>query len=127
MEKIYSQNMEISPRTHCSLLNHINNCDPIENVMEKCCIKFIWNLLNSDCKLFDQIVKHSLSMSSTTLGENIRYFMYKYGICMSDWNKRINVLNHKILSHVLHETSIDHRYTGISIRDLCNVAMYIYC
>ena len=62
--------------------------------------KFIWNLFNSDCKLFDQIVKHSLRLFSTTLGENIRYFMYKYGICMSDWNKPISVLNHKILSYV---------------------------
>ena len=59
-------------------------------------------------------------MSSTILGENIRYFMYKYGICMSDWNKRISVLNHKILSHVLKETSIDHMCTGIAIRDLCD-------
>ena len=24
-------------------------------------------------------------MSSTTLGENIRYFMFKYGIYMSEW------------------------------------------
>ena len=42
---------KISPRTHCSLLSHINNCDPIENVTERRCIKFILNLLNSDCKL----------------------------------------------------------------------------
>ena len=29
--------------------------------------------MNSDTILFDRPVKHSLSMSSTTLGENIRY------------------------------------------------------
>ena len=39
--------------------------------MEKRCINFIWNLLNSDTILLDRTVKHSVSMSSTTLGENI--------------------------------------------------------
>ena len=33
----------------------------------------------------------------------------------------IIVLNHKILSHVLKETSIHDKCTGIVIRDLCNV------
>ena len=41
--------------------------------------------MNSDTILFDRTVKHSLSMSSTTLGENIRYFMFKYRIYMSEW------------------------------------------
>ena len=118
---------KISPRTHCSLLSHINNCDPIENVMERRCIKFIWNLLNSNCKLFDQIVKHSLSMSSTTLGENIRYFMYKYGICMNDWNKLNSVLNHRIQSHALKETSIGALELPFEIFATPGIAMYIYC
>ena len=34
--------------SHCNLLHHINSCDPIDNIMEKRCIKFIWNLINSD-------------------------------------------------------------------------------
>ena len=37
--------------------------------MEKRCIQFIWNLMNSDTSLFNITVKHSLSMSSTTLAE----------------------------------------------------------
>ena len=59
--------------------------------MEKYCIKFIWNLLNSNNILFNRTVKHSLSMSSTTLGENIRYFMFKYGIYMCEWYGPISV------------------------------------
>ena len=39
---------KISPRFHCNLLHHINSCDPIDNIMEKRCIQFIWNLMNSD-------------------------------------------------------------------------------
>ena len=45
--------------------------------MEKRCIQCIWNLMNRDTILFNRTVKHSLSMSSTTLGENIPYFMFK--------------------------------------------------
>ena len=51
----------------------------------------------------------------------------KYGICMNDWNKPISVLNHKILNHVLKETSIDHMCTGIEIFATPGIAMYKYC
>ena len=45
--------------------------------LEKCCIKYLWNLINSNCKLYNNIVKLSLNNVSTTIGENMRYFMYK--------------------------------------------------
>ena len=38
--------------------------------------------MNSDTILFHRTMKHSLSMSSTTLGENIIYFMFIYDIYM---------------------------------------------
>ena len=41
--------------------------------------------MKSDTILFNRTVKHSLSISSTTLGENKQYFMFKYGIYMSEW------------------------------------------
>ena len=68
---------------------------PLTIIMEKRCIKFILNLMNSDIILFDRTVKHSLSMSSTTLGENIRYFMFKY-IYMSEWYGPLSVFYGKI-------------------------------
>ena len=64
----HMQICKISPRSHCNLLHHINSCDPIDNIMEKRCIQFIWNLMNSDTILFNRIVKHSLGMLSTTSG-----------------------------------------------------------
>ena len=64
---------KISPRSHCNLLHHINSCDPIDNIMEKRCMKSICYIMNSDSRLFDRTVKHSLSMSRNTLGENIIY------------------------------------------------------
>ena len=111
---------KISPRSHCNLLHHINSCDSIDNIMEKRCIKFIWNLMNSDTILFDRTVKHSLSMLSNTLGKNIRYFMFKYGIYMSEWYGPLSVLHRKIQKYIIKETSIINKCTGIAIRDICN-------
>ena len=110
---------KISSRSHCNLLHHINSCDPIDNITEKPCIKLIWNLMNSDTIVFDRTVKHSLSMSSTTLGENIRYFMFKYGIYMSEWYGPLSVLYGKIQTHIKRNTIVN-KCTGIAIRDLCN-------
>ena len=53
---------KISPRSQCNLLHLINRCDPIDNIIEKRCIQFIWNLMNSDTTLLNRTVKHSLSM-----------------------------------------------------------------
>ena len=100
--------------------HHINSCDPIYNIMEKRCIQFIWKLMNSDTILFNRTVKHSFRMSSTTLGENIRYFMFKYGIYMSEWYGPLSVLHEKIQKHILNKTSIVNKCTGIAIRELCN-------
>ena len=43
---------KISPRSHCNLLHPINSCDPIDNILEKRCIQFIWNLMNSDIPFY---------------------------------------------------------------------------
>ena len=58
-------------------------------------------------------------MSSTTLGENIRYFMFKYGIYMSEWYGPLTVLYGKMQKHILNESSIVKKCTSIGIRDLC--------
>ena len=76
--------------------------------------------MNSDTILFNRTVKHSLSMSSTILGDNMRYFMFKYGIYMSEWYGALSVLYGETQRHILNETSIVNMCTGIVIRDLCN-------
>ena len=40
--------------------------------------------------LYDSSVKLSVYNNSTTLGENIRYFIYKYKIYDYEWNESIN-------------------------------------
>ena len=61
----------------------------------------MWNLINGENKLYGSIVQFSLCNNSTTLGENIRYFMYKCNIydykCM---NLLMQIFN-KIGSYVL--------------------------
>ena len=85
--------------------------------------------MNSATIPLNRTVKHSLSMSSTTLGENILYCMFKYGIYMSEWYGPLSVLYGQIQKHILNETSIVNKCTGISICDLCNARdsnLYIY-
>ena len=64
---------KLNSKTHNDLLHHVNNCLPIEILLEKRCIKFIYNIINSEYSYH------------TTLGENIRYFMDKYKMSYKDW------------------------------------------
>ena len=69
---------------------------PIDVTSEKRSIQYLWNLINSTCKLYNNIVKVSLFNVSTTLGENMRYFMYKYKIQEHDCYELINSIYKKI-------------------------------
>ena len=62
---------------------------PINITLEKRCIKYLWNMINSNCKLYNNVVKLSLDNVFTTIGENMRYFMYKYKIREDDWYESI--------------------------------------
>ena len=46
--------------------------------------------------------------------------MFKYGIYMSEWYGPLSVPYGNIQKHILNETSIVNKCTGIAIRDLCN-------
>ena len=39
--------------------------------LEKRCVKYLWNLINNNCKLYNNIAKLSLNNVSTTIGENM--------------------------------------------------------
>ena len=75
---------------------HINQCYPIDITLEKKCIKFIWRLMNSEHILFNNVIKFSLFNMFTTIGENIKYFMYKYNVTMSDWYNSFSYIDKKI-------------------------------
>ena len=86
-------------RTHNNL---IILCLPIDVTLEKRSIKYIWNLINGENKLYGSIVKSSLYNNLTTLGENICYFMNKCKIYDYEWYDSINhVIFKKIDRYVL--------------------------
>ena len=110
----------IPSRTHNILLHHINGCSPINIMMEKRCIKFIWNLFNSNYNLHAKIVRGSVYNMGSTLAENMRYFMYKYNILYDDWSKPLCHILRKIIVYTDVHNSVDNICTCNAIIDLCN-------
>ena len=89
---------KISNVTHNNLLPFIHNCHPIDVILEKRCIKFVWSLYNSNYALYSNILRFSLQNGNSTLGENVRYLMHKYDIVNSDWSQNIDIVK---LSYIL--------------------------
>ena len=52
--------------------------------------------MNIEYILCINIIKFSLFNMSTTIGENIKYFMYKYNVTMSDWYNSLSYIYKKI-------------------------------
>ena len=109
----------IDKRTHNLLIHAINNCLPISLLLEKRCIKFIWNLFNSPYAIHKSVVNGSFHNKGSTISENIRYFMYKYDINMYDWGKPLNIVMEKVYAHDKLHTDVDIQCTANAIVDLC--------
>ena len=60
---------KISNVTHNNLLPFTHNCHPIDVILEKRCIKFVWSLYNSNYALYSNILRFSLQNGNSTLGE----------------------------------------------------------
>ena len=52
---------ELPNTTHCSLLQSINDCIPIEIILEQRCAKFIWLSLNSTNTIIKTIALLAIS------------------------------------------------------------------
>ena len=91
-----SQLWKINSRTHNVLINKMNRCAPIDVILEKRCIKFLWSLFNSKYALYRRIVKMSFTNMNSTIAENVNYFMYKYNFTYHDWFGPLNVILKKI-------------------------------
>ena len=110
---------KIPYRTHNALVHHINKCNSIVSILEKRCVKFLWNLLNSDNVLFSRICKYSVYNSDTTMGENMRYFMYKYNFMYDNWFSDLNNIYIKIEAHVHNIIKLDDVCVAGAVRELC--------
>ena len=76
-------------------------------------------MINGENKLYGSIVKLSLYNNSTTLGENIRYFMYKYKIYDYEWYEPINLIFKQIDRYVLSRLDENVQCDAVAIRELC--------
>ena len=76
-------------------------------------------MINGENKLYGSIVKLSLYNNSTTLGENVRYFMYKYKFYDYEWYDSIHVIFKKIDRYVLSHLDEDVQCDAAAIRELC--------
>ena len=101
------------------VVHHIINSYPIDVVLEKRCIKCIWNLINSGCKLHADIVILSMDNMYSTIGENMRYFIYQYNFSTNDWYRPLSFLNDKIDTYVNSTVNFDIVCTATAIKELC--------
>ena len=102
-----------------SLVHLINKCDSINCILEKRFVKFLWNSFNSDNVLFSRIIRYSMHNSDTTIGENVRYFMYKYKIVYNDWSNDLSNLYNIIDNQIQLITQLDDICLAGAIRELC--------
>ena len=111
--------------TNCSLCSTLMSLQvlAIDSVNAVICkdIKFIWGLMNSEHSLFNNIIKFSLFIMATTIGENIKYFMYKYNIDMSDWYNSFSYIDKKIDDYVNRKVDMNIKYMANAIQDLCEM------
>ena len=98
--KVIRRIWKIPYRTHNAIVYLINKCNSIVNILEKRRFKFLWNLLNSENVLFSRICKYSMCNTDSTIGENIRYFIYKYDLLYDDWSRDLNRIYEKLDAHV---------------------------
>ena len=86
--------------------------------------KYIWHLINSEYKLDANIVIIFMdNMSSTIIGENMRYFMYNYKFTTKHWNTARSFLNNSIDNNVNSTINLDTVHvctaTATVIKELC--------
>ena len=78
--------------------------------------------MTSEHILFNNIIKFSLFNMSTTIGENIKYFMHKCNITMSDWYNSFSYIRKKIYVYVNRNVDMNVKYyTAHAIQDLCEM------
>ena len=85
--KAIRNNWKFSNIPHCRLQPYINDCNYIDSILKRRCIQFLHNKFNSENRLYNLMIKYSLTKCDSTLGENIRYLMHtcKYKFDMHQW------------------------------------------
>ena len=71
--------------------------------------------------MFNNIIKFSLFNMATTIGENIKYCMYKYNIAMSDWYNSFSYIGKIIDFYANRMIDMNGKYTTNAIQYLCEM------
>jgi hypothetical protein len=71
--------------THNRFIHIINNCLPIDILLQKKCLSFIYSAINSENNTVSNIVNTVLSCKYSVMAENYRYLSSKFKIVQSDW------------------------------------------
>ena len=66
-------------------------------MLEKRCIKFIWNFFNNIHELHKAVVINCVKNQGSTLAENAGYFMYKFNNVINNWHRPLSYLVRKDL------------------------------
>ena len=105
--------------THCNLLPVITNCLPLNIILEKRLLKFIWSIINSENRIVNNVFKFALNNRRSVLGKNFRYLAFKYKIKCSYWYKNWSYINSCISDFVSNSYNQDVFIVGCTIRELC--------
>ena len=100
--------------THCNLLPVITNCLPLNIILEKILLKFIWSIINSE-----NVFMFELNNRKSVLVKNFRYLAFKYKIKSSSWYKNWSYINSCISDFVSNSYNQDVFIVGCTIRELC--------
>ena len=90
--------------THCNLLHKVNNCYPIEFILEKRCIKFLHSCLSSDNLVISNVAKSSCDNCYSTFGDNVRYFSHEYNVASKKWMEPFTDLLPCLFDHMHRST-----------------------
>ena len=103
--------------THCKFIHVINDTLPVDIILEKRCIKFIWSLIHSENVIVKSVISSAISSKHSVLGENYRYFSYKYNITPYTWLCTLPKVLHCINDYV--SCNVYNYEHGYLIRELC--------
>ncbi len=115
--KAVRKNWDLPCKTHCNLLHVINDTIPIDVMLEKRCIQFIWACMHSNNSVVKSIMYSGMHSSVSVLGENYRYFSHKYDISPLVWQLQLSKVMHCTENFISHNVESPH--FGYFIRELC--------
>lgn len=104
-------------QTHCNILPVLSNTLPVDLLLEKRCIKFIWSCINSNNPIVKSVTLSSINSPKSTLGENYRHFSYKFSITPHQWQLPMNYVLNSFNAYVL--LNVFSPPEGYFVRELC--------